>query len=124
MIKLEDLKVGDYVGSLWGNGVATVKKINKKSFTTTTGLTIYENEFKDCFVITEEQARASAIHNLNEELKEMDKLLKKLQEKRMKLNSSLNVCIIFILCPFCWVFVNILPYLLIINIITNDVVMV
>ena len=80
MIKLEDLKVGDYVGSLWGKGVATVKKINKKSFTTTTGLTIYENEFKDCFVITEEQARASAIHNLNEELKEMDELLKKLQE--------------------------------------------
>lgn len=80
MIKLEDLKVGDYVGSLWGNGVATVKKINKKSFTTTTGLTIYENEFKDCFVITEEQARASAIHNLNEELKEMNELLKKLQE--------------------------------------------
>ena len=48
----------------------------------------------------------------------------KLQEKRMKLNSSLNVCIIFILCPFYWVFVNILPYLLIINIITNNVVMV
>lgn len=80
MIKLEELKVGDYVGSLWGNGVATVKKINKKSFTTMTGLTIYENEFKDCFVITEKEARASVIHNLNEELKEMDELLKKLQE--------------------------------------------
>ena len=80
MIKLEDLKVGDYVGYIYSDAVVIVKKINKKSFTTTTGLTIYENEFKDCFVITEEQARASAIHNLNEELKEMNELLKKLQE--------------------------------------------
>ena len=80
MIKLEDLKVGDYVGYLYGDDVAIVGKINKKSFTTTLGITIYENEFKHCFVITEEEARASAIHNLNEELKEMDELLKKLQE--------------------------------------------
>lgn len=80
MIKLEDLKVGDYVGSLWGKGVATVKKINKKSFTTTTGLTIYENEFKNCFVITEEEARASAIHSYNQELKELNENLKLLQE--------------------------------------------
>lgn len=80
MIKLEDLKVGDYVGSLWSNGVAIVKKINKKSFTTTLGFTIYEKEFKDCFVITEEEARASAIHNLNYELKELNENLKELQE--------------------------------------------
>ena len=80
MIKLEDLKVGDYVVWIWGNDVEIVKKINKKSFTTTTGLTIYENEFKDFFVITEKEARASAIHNYNQELKEMNELLKKLQE--------------------------------------------
>ena len=80
MIKLEDLKVGDYVGCLYINIVDIVKKINKKSFTTKTGETIYEREFKEFFVLTEEQARASAIHNLNEELKEMNELLKKLQE--------------------------------------------
>lgn len=79
MIKLEDLKVGDYVSNLW-SGVVNVKKINKKSFTTATGETIYENEFENCFVITEDEARASAIHDLNYELKEMDELLKKLQE--------------------------------------------
>ena len=78
MIKLEDLKVGDYVGSLWGNGVATVKKINKKSFTTTTGSTIYELQFQHYFVITEEEARASAIHDLNYELKELNNNLKSL----------------------------------------------
>lgn len=80
MIKLEDLKVGDYVGYLYGDEVFIVKKINKKSFTTTIGLTIYEFDFKHYFIITEEEARASAIHNLNEELKEMNELLKKLQE--------------------------------------------
>lgn len=80
MIKLEDLKVGDYVGCIWGDGVAIVKKINKKSFTTTTGSTIYELQFQHYFVITEEEARASAIHSYNQELKEMDELLKKLQE--------------------------------------------
>lgn len=80
MIKLEDLKVGDYVVCLYVNIVDIVKKINKKSFTTETGETIYENEFKNFFVITEEEARASAIHNLNKELKAMDELLKKLQE--------------------------------------------
>lgn len=80
MIKLEDLKVGDYVGCLYVNIVDIVKKINKKSFTTATGETIYEREFKEFFVLTEEEARASVIHNLNEELKEMNELLKKLQE--------------------------------------------
>ena len=80
MIKLEDLKVGDYLGYLYGNIVEIVKKINKKSITTTIGSTIYENEFKHYFVITEEEARASAIHNLNYELKELNELLKKLQE--------------------------------------------
>ena len=80
MIKLEDLKVGDYVGCLWIDYVGIVKKINKKSFTTSRRLTIYESEFKDWFVITEEEARASAIHDLNYELKELNELLKKLQE--------------------------------------------
>ena len=80
MIKLEDLKVGDYVGWIWGNDVEIVKKINKKSFTTETGETVYENEFKKFFVLTEEEARASVIHNLNEELKALNKNLKLLQE--------------------------------------------
>ena len=80
MIKLENLKVGDYVKYLYCDCVSVVGKINKRSFTTTTNITIYESEFKDCFVITEDEARASAIHNLNEELKEMNELLKKLQE--------------------------------------------
>ena len=80
MIKLEDLKVGDYVKFLHSDIIDVVQKINKISYTTTTGSTIYESEFKDYFVITEDEARASAIHNLNEELKEMNELLKKLQE--------------------------------------------
>ena len=80
MIKLEELKVGDYVGYIYSDTVVIVKKINTKSFTTTLGITIYENEFRNCFVLTEDEVRASAIHNLNEELKDMDELLKKLQE--------------------------------------------
>ena len=80
MIKLEDLKVGDYVNYLYCDRVRVVGKINKRSFTTTENITIYASEFKDWFVITEDEARASAIHNLNEELKEMNELLKKLQE--------------------------------------------
>ena len=80
MIKLEDLKVGDYLGYLNGNIVEIVKKINKKSITTTIGLTIYERDFKYYYVITEEEAKASAIHCLNDELKELNELLKKLQE--------------------------------------------
>lgn len=78
MISLTDLKVGDYVGWIWGNDVEIVKKINKKSFTTTTGSTIYESEFKHYFVITEEEARASIIHDYNEDLKELNKHLKEL----------------------------------------------
>ena len=80
MIKLEDLKVGDYVKYLYCDCASVVGKINKRSFTTTENITIYASEFKDWFVITEDEARASAIHNLNEELKEMNELLKKLQE--------------------------------------------
>ena len=80
MIKLEDLKVGDYVGYLYGDDVLIVKKINKKSFTTTIGLTIYENDFKHYFIITKEEARASVVHKYNQELKELNELLKKLQE--------------------------------------------
>ena len=80
MIKLEDLKVGDYVGYLYGDEVLIVKKINIKSFTTTIGLTIYENDFKHYFIITEEEARASVVHKYNQELKELNELLKKLQE--------------------------------------------
>lgn len=80
MIKLEDLKVGDYVGCLYVNIVDIVKKINKKSFTTATGETIYEREFKEFFVLTEEEARASAVHNYNQELKELNDNLKELQE--------------------------------------------
>lgn len=80
MIKLEDLKVGDYVGCLYVNIVDIVKKINKKSFTTVTGETIYEREFKEFFVLTEDEARASAIHELNCELKALNENLKELQE--------------------------------------------
>ena len=80
MIKLEDLKVGDYVGCLWSNYVGIVKKINKKSFTTSRRLTIYESEFKDWVVITEEEVRARVIYNYNKELKELNKHLKELQE--------------------------------------------
>lgn len=78
MIKLEDLKVGDYVENIYSNTVLIVKKINKKSFTTTQGATIYENGFEDCFVITEEEARASIIHKYNQELKELNENLKSL----------------------------------------------
>lgn len=82
MIKLEDLKVGDYVGYLYGDDVFIVKKINIKSFTTTIGLTIYEFDFKHYFIITEEEARASTIHNLNEELKELNENLKSLEKNK------------------------------------------
>lgn len=82
MIKLEDLKVGDYVGCLYVNIVDIVKKINKKSFTTATGETIYEREFKEFFVLTEEEARASAIHNYNQELKELNENLKSLKKNK------------------------------------------
>ena len=91
MIKLEDLKVGDYVGWIWGNDVEIVKKINKKSFTTTQGATIYENVFEDCFVITENEARASIIHNYNQELKELNNNLKSL-EMSFDFISKINPC--------------------------------
>ena len=80
MIKLKDLKVGDYVKSLYDNSIIIVDKINKKSFTTARGGTIYESEFKNYFVITEEEARANTIHRYNKELKELNKNLKELQE--------------------------------------------
>lgn len=76
MIKLEDLKVGDYVENIYSNTLLIVKKINKKSFTTRQGATIYENGFEDCFVLTEEEARASIIHKYNQELKELNNNLK------------------------------------------------
>lgn len=91
MIKLEDLKVGDYVGWIWGNDVEIVKKINKKSFTTTTGLTVHELEFQHYFIITEDEARASAIHNLNQELKELNNNLKSL-EMSFDFISKINPC--------------------------------
>ena len=78
MIKLEDLKVGDYVENIYSNTLLIVKKINKKSFTTKQGATIYENGFEDCFVLTEDEARASIIHNYNQELKELNNNLKSL----------------------------------------------
>ena len=80
MIKLEDLKVGDYVKYLHSDIMDVVQKINKRSFTTTTGSTIYESEFKHYFVITEEEARASVIHDYKEELKELNKNLNELKE--------------------------------------------
>ena len=80
MIKLEDLKVGDYVKYLHTNIIDVVQKINKRSFTTTTGSTIYESEFKHYFIITEEEARASVVHKYNQELKELNRNLKELQE--------------------------------------------
>ena len=79
MIKLEDLKVGDYVGYIYSDNVVIVKKINKKSFTTTTGLTIFENEFRNCFVLTEDEARASIFYKCNEELKDLNNHLKYLK---------------------------------------------
>ena len=80
MIKLTDLKVGDYLRSFYNTYVYVVKKINKKSFTTTTGSTIYESEFRDYFVITKEEARASVIHDLNKELRKLNKNLNELKE--------------------------------------------
>ena len=79
MIRLKDLKVGDYVKSIYDDSLIIVDKINKKSFTTARGGTIYESEFENYFVITEEEARASAIHKYNQELKELNEYLKELQ---------------------------------------------
>ena len=80
MIRLKDLKVGDYVKSLYNDSIIIVDKINKKAFTTRRDGTIYESEFENYFVITEEEARANAIHYYNKELKELNKHLKELQE--------------------------------------------
>ena len=88
MIKLKDLKVGNYVKYLYSDNISIVQKINKKSFTTTTGLTIYENEFKEFFVITEEEARASVVHKYNHELKVLNEHLKELQEDLNTFNSN------------------------------------
>lgn len=88
MIRLEDLKVGDYVKFLYGDSIMIVDKINKKSFTTKRNGTIYESEFEEYFVITEEEAKASAIHSYNKELKELNKNLKELQEKVNAISSD------------------------------------
>lgn len=80
MIKLTDLKVGDYLRSFYNTYVFVVKKINKKSFTTTKDLTIHEKEFEHYFVITREEARASVIHDLNKELRNLNKNLNELKE--------------------------------------------
>lgn len=80
MVKLKDLKVGDYIKFLYDDNISIVDKINKKSFTTTRGFTIYESEFKHYFIITEDEARATAIHKYNEELKTLNKNIKELQE--------------------------------------------
>ena len=80
MISLTDLKVGDYLRSFYNTYVYVVKKINKKSFTTTTDLTIHEKEFENYFVITKEEARASVIHDLNRELRKLNKNLNELKE--------------------------------------------
>lgn len=88
MIELKDLKVGDYIKYLYSDTVAIVQKINKKSFTTTTGLTIYKNDFKHYFVITEEEARSSVIHKYNHELKVLNEHLKELQEDLNTFNSN------------------------------------
>ena len=88
MIKLKDLKVGDYVKFLYGNIIMIVNKINKRSFTTKSNGTIYESEFEEYFVITEEEARASTIRRYNNELKELNKNLKELQENVNKISSD------------------------------------
>lgn len=75
MIKLEDLKIGDYVLHKFYHTLHIIEKINKKSFTTTQGITIFEKEFQHYFVITEEEARASIIHKYNNELKNLNKNL-------------------------------------------------
>lgn len=88
MIKLKDLKVGDYVKFLYGNIIMIVNKINKRSFTTKSNGTIYESEFEEYFVITEEEARASTIRSYNKELKELNKNLKELQENVNTISSD------------------------------------
>ena len=80
MIRLKDLKVGDYVKFLYNDRIIIVDKINKKSFTTRRDGTIYESEFENYFVITEKEARANVIHYYNKELNELNKHLKELQE--------------------------------------------
>ena len=85
MIKLKDLKVGDYVKSLYYDSIIIVDKINKKSFTTRRDGTIYESEFENYFVITEEEARASDVHMYNQELKELNRNLKELQDNLYKI---------------------------------------
>ena len=80
MIKLKDLKVGDYVKSIYDDSLIIVDKINKKSFTTRRHGTIYESDFESYFVITEEEAKANAIHHYNKELKELNENLKVLRE--------------------------------------------
>ena len=80
MIRLKDLKVGDYIKFLYDDSIMIVDKINKNSFTTARGGTVYKSGFEYCFVMSEEEVRASVIHDYNKELTELNKNLKELQE--------------------------------------------
>lgn len=98
MIRLKDLKVGDYVKCLYNDDVVIVDKINKKSFTTTRNVTIYESAFKYYFVITEEEVRAIAIHNYSKELKELNKNLKELNKHLKELQKDLDTVSLYNSC--------------------------
>ena len=71
MITKKDLIVGQYVKYMYGSYVEVIESVNSQYAYTDLKNRIYPKDYDKYFVITEEEAKASLVHSLNNEIQDL-----------------------------------------------------
>ena len=81
MITKEDLKVGQYVKSIYGGYVEIIESVNSQYAYTNLTSRIYPKDSNKYFALTEQEAKAYLVYSLNDELQDLLSNLQDFQEK-------------------------------------------
>lgn len=71
MITKNDLIVGQYVKCIYGSYVEIIESVNSQYAYTNLKNRIYPKDYNEYFVLTEEEAKAHYVRNLNEEIQSL-----------------------------------------------------
>lgn len=68
---LSRFKVGDYIKAFWSSSFYKIEKINIRSITTTSGMTLYEKELNNYIVYTEQEMKLYQIALYSEQIEKL-----------------------------------------------------
>ena len=81
MLNKENLKVGQYVKSIYHKYIEIIESVNSQYAYTNFKNRIYPKDYNEYFILTEQEAKASLVHSLNDELQDLLSNVQDLQKE-------------------------------------------